>query len=268
MTDRIEELTERLMIDAGLGPGMRVLDVGCGHGLVSFAVARLVGETGQVVGVDREARPLAAARLRTQELGLRNVTFVEGDLADLQGLAALATPAAPGGAAEAEARPGFDAIVGRRVLMYVSEVAAVVRALAGLLRPGGVAVFQEADGTMVPASPAALPLQRQVHRWMWQTLEREGACLSMGFELPAVLAQAGLVVEGVRAEAAVQTPGIHHGGARIVRAMLPRIVRHGVATEAEIDVDTLDARLIEERRLANATYVGDMAFGVWARKPA
>ena len=54
----------------------------------------------------------------------------------------------------------------------------------------------------------------------------------------------------------------------IVRAMLPRMLEHGVATEAEIDIDTLDERLLAECRAAKATYIGDMAFGAWARVPA
>lgn len=102
---------------------------------------------------------------------------------------------------------------------------------------------------------------------MWRTVEREGGNLHTGFELPSVLERAGLTVEQVRAEAVVQTPKVHYGGAVIVRAMLPRIVGHGVATEDEIDIDTLDQRLIEERVKADASYIGDMVFGVWATKP-
>jgi hypothetical protein len=120
---------------------------------------------------------------------------------------------------------------------------------------------------MVPASLTPLPLHERVHGWMWQTVEREGANIHMGFDLASVLEQAGLVVEHVRAEAIVQTPKTDYSVGTIVRAMLPRIVQHGVASEEEIDVDTLDQRLIEERRRANATYIGDMAFCAWARKP-
>ena len=50
--------------------------------------------------------------------------------------------------------------------------------------------------------------------------------------------------------------------------MLSRIVAHGVATAAEMDVDTLEERLTEERERTDATYVVDLAFGAWARKPA
>lgn len=46
----------------------------------------------------------------------------------------------------------FDAIVGRRVLMYQADTVATVGVLAKHLRPGGVMVFQEHDTTMAPAS--------------------------------------------------------------------------------------------------------------------
>ncbi len=93
-------MTVRLLDQAGVGPAMRVLDVGCENGDVSILAARLVGEEGEVVGIDREARMLKAARERVRDLGL------------------------------------FDAIVGRRVLMYQTEPVEVVRRLAKSLRPG------------------------------------------------------------------------------------------------------------------------------------
>ena len=90
----------------------------------------------------------------------------------------------------------------------------------------------------------------------------------MGFNLYAALTEAGLAVEQVRAEAIVQTPAARHDLASIVRVMLPRMLRHGVATEAEIDIESLEQRLENERISTNATYVGDMMFGAWARKVA
>ena len=52
-----------------------------------------------------------------------------------------------------------------------------------------------------------------------------------------------------------------------VRAMMPRIVAHGVATEAEIGVETLDGRLEQERREMGAALLWDMAYLASARKP-
>src|SRR5215212_2506959 len=90
--------TEQVLREAGIGPGMRVLDAGCGTGDVSFLVADWVGPEGTVVGVDRSAAAVATARGRADALGLRRVTFLEGDV----GTAALAGP--------------FDAVVGRQLL--------------------------------------------------------------------------------------------------------------------------------------------------------
>jgi ubiquinone/menaquinone biosynthesis C-methylase UbiE len=250
MADIRGDVTERLLVDAGVGAGMRVIDIGCGRGDVSFLIARLVGERGEVLGVDRDPRPLAVARERVSELGLSRVAFAESDF----------------GALSPE-HGQFDCAVGRRVLMYQTDPVEALRRLAEALRPGALVVFQEHDSSMVPASRMPLPLHERAHWWMWRTVEREGGNIHMGFDLASVLEQAGLVVERVRAEAIVQTPNVHHAIGPIIRAMLPRIVQHGVASEEEIDVDTLDQRLVEERRKANATYIGDMIFGAWARKP-
>lgn len=250
MADIINAMTERLLADAGISAGMRVLDVGCARGDLTFMVARLVGEQGQVLGLDRDARPLAVARERARDLGLLKITFAEGDLG-----------------AVAPEHGLFDAVVGRRVLMYQPDAVSAVRGLARAVRPGGLILFQEHDVTMVPASLTRLPLHEQVHGWMWRTVEREGGNLHMGFDLPSVLERAGLVVEHVRAEAVVQTPKAHRAVGEILRAMLPRIVQHGVAAEQEIDADTIDQRLVEERAKASATFIGDMVFGAWARKP-
>jgi hypothetical protein len=152
--------------------------------------------------------------------------------------------------------------------MYQRDAVAALQALARALQPGGIVVFQEVDATMIPASIALLPVHARAYEWMWRTVEREGADRHMGFRLAAVLDEAGLAVEHVRAEAIVQTPTQHHDVADIIRAILPRILEQGVATAAEIDVDTLERRLVEERERARATFIGDMLFGAWARKPA
>lgn len=249
MLDAEEAITKRLLVDAGIAPGMRVLDVGSGRGSVSCMLATLVGERGEIVGLDCDARILEVARTRADELDLANVTFAQGDLC-----------------APSPELGDFDAVVGRRVLMYQSNAVAAVRGLVRVVRPGGLVVFQEHDTTMVPASVVPLALHERVHDWIWRTVEREGADVHMGFRLASVLTEAGLRDVQVRAEAIVQTPTTSSQTGTIVRAIMPRIVQQGVATETEIDADTLDARLDQERRDANASFVGDVAFGAWARR--
>jgi SAM-dependent methyltransferase len=229
---------------------MHVLDIGCGRGDVALMLADIVGEQGRVVGVDRDVQALATAKARARSLGLTNLAFAAKDLD------ALSLDIG-----------SFDAVIGRRVLMYLPDPARAVATLAGLLRPGGLVVFQEHDATVGPRISGSLPLHEQVHDWIWKTVQGEGGDTRMGFHLHGVLLQAGLVVEQVRAEAVVLTPTAHYPIAAIVRAMLPRIMALNLAAEDEIDVETLDARLAQERRQAGATCVWDMAFGAWASKP-
>jgi SAM-dependent methyltransferase len=245
--DRAAPMMERLLRDAGISTGMRILDVGCGSGQVSFMAAKLVGPRGLVVGLDRDAGAMSVALARARDNGVENVEFVTGDL--------LAPPTE---------RAPFDAVVGRRVLMYQPDRVAVVRALVDVVRPGGLVVFQEVDATMVPAPAGRHPLHERVTDWIWQTVAREGATTAMGLELPCVLVTAGLTLGGARAEAIVQTADHRHITATIVRAILHRIVEQGVATEAEIDIETLDSRLQEELCHAKVAFVGDMVFSAWA----
>ena len=85
---RLDPFTERLFRDAGIGTGQRVLDVGSGVGDVAMLAARLVGPSGEVVGVERDAGTIAKATARVAEARLRNVTFINADVSDV----AISTP--------------------------------------------------------------------------------------------------------------------------------------------------------------------------------
>jgi ubiquinone/menaquinone biosynthesis C-methylase UbiE len=71
--------TRQVFEQAGIKPGMRVLDIGCGGGDVAFLAAELVGPTGEVVGVGRAPEAVARATLRAKNRNMRNLHFVEGD---------------------------------------------------------------------------------------------------------------------------------------------------------------------------------------------
>src|SRR5215472_6649901 len=103
----LDPLSERVFREAGLGAGMRVLDLGSGAGDVAMLAARLVGREGEVVGVERDPEAVASATARVAQAGISNVRFIQGDVQSLDGVA-----------------DGFDAAVGRFVLMYVPDPAA------------------------------------------------------------------------------------------------------------------------------------------------
>ncbi|MEM1164015.1 MAG: methyltransferase domain-containing protein [Pseudomonadota bacterium] len=244
-----QDFTRRLLEDAGLTAGMRVLDLGCGGGDVSILAARLVGETGQVHGIDIEAGPLNRARERIKELGLSNITFSHLPIEEIQ-----------------QDDEPFDAVIGRRVLLYLPDPAAAIARVSQLLRPGGLIALHEHSATMTPASLADLPLHDRVLGWVRAMIDHEGADPAMGLRLYGLLSGAGFDVADVRAEAVLQTPTRGYPLAGLVQAVLPRILASGAVTEAEIGLETLAARLADERRQSNATYVADMMFGAWGHK--
>ena len=120
--------TERLFRNAGVARGQRVLDIGSGVGDVAMLVAEMVGPTGEVVGVERDASTLTKARSRVAEARLRNVSFVATDASQV--------------VSEVNNKP-FDAIVGKLILEYLPDPGAVLRSLSKLVRPGGIIVIQD-----------------------------------------------------------------------------------------------------------------------------
>jgi len=103
--------TERLLRNAGISSGQRVLDIGSGVGDVAMLAAELVGPTGEVVGVERDANTLTIARSRVAEAQVRNVSLVETDVSQV--------------ASEVSGKP-FDAVVGRLILKFVPDPGAVL----------------------------------------------------------------------------------------------------------------------------------------------
>ena len=79
----LEPITREFLISAGIVPGMRILDAGSGGGDVAFLAADLAGDEGSVVGVDRASTAIVTARRRAEARRIRNVSFLEGDAAEM-----------------------------------------------------------------------------------------------------------------------------------------------------------------------------------------
>ncbi|KQW43518.1 MULTISPECIES: bifunctional 2-polyprenyl-6-hydroxyphenol methylase/3-demethylubiquinol 3-O-methyltransferase UbiG [unclassified Roseateles] len=98
--------------------GKRVLDVGCGGGILSDSMARAGA---QVLGIDLSIKPLRVAELHAMEAGTQGVEYRE---IAVEALAA-------------EQPGGFDVVTCMEMLEHVPDPASVVRACAALVKPGG-----------------------------------------------------------------------------------------------------------------------------------
>lgn len=124
-------LNHRLVADARLRSGMRVLDLGSGTGYPALLAAQTVGPTGNVVGVDLAAQMLEAARRKASSLKLSNMTFQTGDVTSLP-----------------FEKVSFDAVTTRFCLMFLPEIPKAVAEIARVLKPNGwlaVAVWSAPD---------------------------------------------------------------------------------------------------------------------------
>ena len=122
-----------------LVPGASVLDVGCGPGTITANFGELVGENGNVLGIDVADDVIAIAR---REPHCRNVEFNVTDLYD-----------------DALPERAFDVVHAHQVLQHLDEPVAALRRMSELAKPGGVVAARDVD-----FGASRLPGIRRPHR--------------------------------------------------------------------------------------------------------
>ena len=245
----LDPLTRQFFREAGIEPGMRVLDVGTGTGDVAFLTADLVGTTGEVIGIDKASAALAVARARAEARSLHNVSFREGDPTEMTFDRA------------------FDAVVGRLILMYYADPAAALRKLAGHLQPGGMLAFQEGDWEGVRSFPPSPTYDRCCQLFV-ETFRLLGTETRMGIKLHSAFLAAGLPAPSMRLHAII---GGSAGGsgwlqvvAELIRTLLPEMERLGVVTPAEVGIETLAHRLRAKLAASGGAIVAPSVIGAWS----
>lgn len=244
----LERPTRLLLQAAGVAPGMRVLDLGTGVGHVATLLAERVGPQGSVVGLDSNERLLQVAGARAA--ALPQLRFVQGDVRDWR-----------------DDEP-FDAVVGRLILFHLADPLAVVRYHAAALRAGGLWLALDFDLGASRSVPP-VPLVDQALGWVSGAFARAGANPAIGTRLAPLLAQAGLAEVqgfGVQGYSAGDDPRGPALLTAVVRSLVPQIVACGLATPAQIGIDTLEQRLREAIVAAGAVVVLPTLVGAWGRR--
>lgn len=246
----IDPITRQFFLKAGMVPGMRVLEVGSGAGDVAFLAAELVGTKGEIVGVDRAKAAIATARARAESRGLRQVSFHEGDPSQMK----FDQP--------------FDAVIGRKVLLFQEDPSAMVRKLATQLRPGGLIVFHETDWDSAASWPP-VPDYDRCFQWFLDTLKWHGHETQMGKKLHSTFVAAGLPAPAMSVGALIgggeKSVEVLRQTADLVETMIPAFERAGVATAADVGIETLMDRMLHDATAKQSVIVGRLEIGAWSR---
>lgn len=239
--------SEAFLTRAGLRPGMRVADIGCGTGEVSCWIARQVGASGSVVGVDASEAQVEQARGSAASEGLENLRFLAGR-AEETGLP----------------RESFDLVYCRLLLIHLAGPDEALREMRLLVRPGGVLACEDFEidtAFCEPAAPAmeqflalngALAARRGIDWRLGRTLYRR--FLDAGFREP---------------EVAIAHPVLLRGDLRRLPAltlaeMAPALIAEGLIAAKAIDLlyGELLALAADERTMIAAPRMTQ----VWARR--
>jgi len=239
--------TERLLLAAGLMPGMRCLDLGCGAGDVSLELARLVGASGSVNGVDQDDIKLQFAREDADRERLSNVQFRASNVEQLEDDA------------------DYDLVYARFLLTHLRDPAAVLRRMMRAARPGGVIVVEDIDHAGVFSHPHSPALEQFVGLYN-RVVRSRGADPEIGPKLPGLFREAGLAELHLSHVQPVYLDGEAKHIHRItLDNIAPALAAAALATDAQIEALTrsLDEFLTRPDTIVSAPRI----FQVWARRP-
>jgi ubiquinone/menaquinone biosynthesis C-methylase UbiE len=208
--------TSALLDRAGLGPGMSCADLGCGGGAVTLELARLVGQDGQVTGIDMDEVKLALARQAAADRGWSNVQFVAGDVYQW------AEPAS------------YDLVYCRNLLQHLSRPVQVLQAMWAAVRPGGVIVVEDADFTGSFCDPPSAGFAFWVDAYQ-RVLERNGGDPMVGRKLHRHFAAARIPAPELtvfqRADAVGEAKTLPHS---TIEATADAIIEAGIASADQV----------------------------------
>jgi SAM-dependent methyltransferase len=197
---------------AGIKAGSRVLDVGGGPGYATVDLAEIVGSTGGVVAIERSNKFVRAIQQACRERSYANVQIHELDLM---------TDDLPKG--------DYDFSWCRWVLSFVSDPAVLIKKLAGVMRPGSVAIFHEYAHYETWRFFPPLPKHLRFRQHVIETWRESGGEPDSAPALPALLLENGFVIWSATAQIFCVRPTdpMWQWPATFIETYLPRLQEMG-----------------------------------------
>ena len=213
-----------------LPPTAAVLDLGCGTGVVTRAIAAQDGFAGTVTGIDQSQEFIAAAQRLATDAGVGDrVEFVVGDVHELD------VPAA-----------SFDAAVAHTLLSHVRDPLAVLAEAARVIRPGGSVAIFDGDYASLTFGSSDPQLGEAVERALQSMIMSAPRVMR---DVPRLLPQAGLQLAAMQAHIYAEA-GSSSFMLNLAETYGPLAASSGLVPAADVD-----AWLADQRRSAtNGTF--------------
>jgi len=132
-------------------------------------------------------------------------------------------------------------------------------------------VFHEMDfANPIRSYPDGTLFASLLYGLVAETFRRAGFHADLGLHLKRIYHEAGLPWPTIKAEAPIGgEPGsfLYTWLAETLRSLLPRIEQFNLASAADLDLDTLVARMETEAVASHSQLIGPLQFGAWSRKP-
>jgi SAM-dependent methyltransferase len=244
-----EPETEVMIDQIPVQTGWQCIDLGCGPRGILGALARRVGPTGTVIGLDTNPTLLAAAREFAKANGYASVSLTAGD-AYATGLP----------------RSSFDLVHARFVLTPLGREEALLKEMLELARPGGFIALQESDSSSYVSYPPQ-PAWDRLKELTVAAFARGGGDYDTGRRLYGILRRAGLEKIHVRAAVLALPNGdpFRRWPLQSVEALRTRMIEWDLTTEAE-----LESLLAAGKEIADNDRIFLLSFMVvqaWGQKP-
>ncbi len=248
----LEPATRRVFHAVNLQPGWTCLDFACGPGAIMQLMGEMAGPSGQVTGIDRDAKAGRAAVERLQATGTSRYRFIEADMERIDDI---------GG-------EQFDLTFGRLALLYARDPVALLRKMYSWTKPGGYVAVQDYHVRTISVYPK-LEACSELARIVMETHERQGYDTEFSLKLPALFVEAGIGVPDGTDVNLPLTPLEPFAAMyrALCRSLLPKATELGVTTEARMQsvFREIEQALADGRQYA---VLWPLMIGAWKRKPA
>jgi len=232
---------------AGIKPGMRCADIGCGIGDVTFMMAKLIGKSGSVIGIDRNSDVIEICNQRAKKERLVNARFFVGDIYDNK-----------------LSKNSFDLVFSRFLFQHLGEPKRAIKEMMKLVIAGGTVVAEENDHDTWLTYPPSSGLEK-LRRVYIESLRLSNCDALVARKLYKLFLECGLNPSVGSYTICIPMHGPYNMvGILTAESLKPRILEAKLMSEAAFREMMAELRGYSRQKDALALYA--MTFRIWGKK--